>query len=214
MKVVTLRLPENTVEELDDEYSQEGFDSRTEYVRNIIENRDAIPQNTPENTDRLDELTSRVDGLEERVDALDAGDKDPGSNWTRDPHCSEPIVDDTDQEDHEDRRDDLATEQLRQSMLDVLEDLDVPGRRAGVEKTRREAVKHAWDRLREQGSATSQGLANDTFGAFFDEELGYSTSARYPGYGLWDNCVRDRLKQLPGVEAPGRRGNEWRFVGR
>ena len=74
-------------------------------------------------------------------------------------------------------------------------DLEVTGRSARVEYVRREAIEHAWNLLREEERAESRRLANATFGAFFDEpDLGYSTNKRYPGYGLWDGCVRDVLK--------------------
>lgn len=101
---------------------------------------------------------------------------------------------------------------IEERMADQLADMDVPGRAARTEKARREAVRHAWNLLRDEGTATSRYLANSTFGAFWDDEdLGYSTSSRYPGYGLWDNCVRDLLAELPGVVPPGERGERWRF---
>ena len=93
-----------------------------------------------------------------------------------------------------------------------LDELDVPGRKAAVERTRRDAIAFAWEYLREHGEATSSEIANATFGEFFDaDHLGYSTSGRYPGYQLWDSTVRDRLVELPGVEGPGKRGNVYRF---
>jgi hypothetical protein len=90
-----------------------------------------------------------------------------------------------------------------------LKEVNVPGRPASVERTRRKAIMYAWGRLREEGQMSSQRLANDTFGQFFeDPDLNYSTSAsRYPGYQMWDNCVRDVLRELPGVHA----GTPWTF---
>jgi len=99
---------------------------------------------------------------------------------------------------------------LRDRAEAALEELEVPGRAAAVEQTRRRAIMHAWDTLREHGEMKPWRLANDTFGAFFEEpDLDYSTaSSRYAGYQMWDNCIRDTLRELPGVHT----GSVWRFV--
>jgi hypothetical protein len=101
---------------------------------------------------------------------------------------------------------------LREEMEAALKELDVPGRKAKVEYARRQAVKWAWEYLRDaDGVVTTRELANSTFAEFWDEPINYTTNERYPGYGLWDGCVRDVLKQLPGVVDPGPRGSRWRF---
>lgn len=111
-----------------------------------------------------------------------------------------------------DDTDSAESRSLREEMEAALGSIDVPGHSAQVEYKRREAVKWAWEYLREtDGVVQSREIANATFGQFFDEPVDYSTSPRYPGYGLWDGCVRDSLKQLPGVVAPGPRGSRWRF---
>lgn len=217
MEIVTLRIEENTLGALDDEKSQHGFSNRTEYIRFLIENRDVIVSNTLAVDDDVQE---RLDELEQRVDDLESSDEqDPRASLPEDPSDIEMAVDDEphfelrlddDPRDHD--RADQGGDPTRQEMLDVLDDLDVPGRKTATEYARREAIQYAWDRLREEQTMASSELANDVFGQFFkNEDLGYKTSSRYPGYGLWDNCVRDALKELPGVEDPGRRGNEWRF---
>jgi len=221
MEVLTLRVEENTLEALEDEYSQEGFGNRTEYIRWIIDHRDVIRENTQENTQSGEDLCDRLDTLEQRVDKLE-DEQQSTDPRPRDQHQTEDIVEAFDQEDLVDeadreivvdgRRDDQDADQLREEMIEVLDDVAIPGRKAAVERTRREAVISAWDRLREEENMKTGELANDIFGQFFDNEyLGYSTSSRYPGYGLWDNCIRDALQELPGVESPGRRGNKWRF---
>jgi len=106
----------------------------------------------------------------------------------------------------------IRHDERRATAEEVAQDVKVPGRSAGVERVRREALLWAWDYLREHEHTTSSEIANATFGAFFDErKLKYSTSSRYPGYGLWDNYLRDCLKQLPGVDAPGEKGKDWFF---
>ena len=50
-----------------------------------------------------------------------------------------------------------------------------------------------------EGEAITQELANPAFDKFGDETE-YSSGSRYRGYGLWDNCVHEALKQLPGVD--------------
>lgn len=103
-------------------------------------------------------------------------------------------------------------DRVRERAKAALDELDVPGRDPAVERNRREAIMWAWDYLRRHGDATSSEIANATFGYFWDVDLGYSVSSRYPGYGLWDNCVRDVLAELPGVDAPAEKGSEWSFV--
>jgi len=105
-----------------------------------------------------------------------------------------------------------ARDDLRDRAEAALDELDVPGRDPAIERNRREAIMWAWDYLRRRGDASSSEIANATFGYFWDVDLGYSISSRYPGYGLWDNCVRDALAELPGVDAPAEKGSEWAFV--
>lgn len=104
----------------------------------------------------------------------------------------------------------VETDTLREQAEDVLDGLDVPGRAAVVEKTRRDAVMWAWEWLRVNETAKPREIANATFGAFFDDpDLGYSTaSGRYAGYQLWDNFLRNVLSELPGV-VKGQ--THWRF---
>ncbi len=218
MEVLTIRLDPNTVEDLDEEYDAEGFRNRTEYIRAIIDGRDRILENTDENTEPVDSLRERLDELEERVGELESGG--PGDRVDR----RDDVVDERDQEElveqrepddrdiDQDGRDDRG-DPLREQMREEIFDIEIPGRDAAVERTRREAVQHAWELLREKDSTTSRDLANSTFGAFFDDRnLGYTTNSRYAGYGLWDSCVRDALKQLPGVDSPPERGQTWKFI--
>jgi hypothetical protein len=115
------------------------------------------------------------------------------------PHTATPPV--TDEED----------EDLLARAEAVLDELDVPGRPRAVERTRRKAIMYAWDRLREEGKMETWRLAADTLGQYWDDpDLNYTTSGaahRGPGYQLWDNCVRDALRELPGVHD----GDPWEF---
>ena len=98
---------------------------------------------------------------------------------------------------------------IRERMKDRLAELDVPGRPAAVERTRREAIVYAWDRLRELGEVQPSRLADDVMGKYFhDDDLGYSVSGQHPGYQLLDNVLRGTLLELPGVHSTGR---VWQF---
>lgn len=98
---------------------------------------------------------------------------------------------------------------IRERMKDRLTELDVPGRPAAVERTRREAIVFAWDRLRELGEVQPSRLADDVMGKYFDDDnLGYSVSSQHPGYQLLDNVLRDTVRELPGVHSTGR---VWQF---
>lgn len=69
MQIVTVRLDEDLVDDLDAEAEEHGFSNRTEYIRNLLRNRERIQENTPENTSDYDE---RLTGIEERLSALEA----------------------------------------------------------------------------------------------------------------------------------------------
>jgi len=100
------------------------------------------------------------------------------------------------------RREAEPAETLSEEMERVLAGLDVPGRPDAVEETRRDAIRWGWEYLREHdGPLRANELADAIFHEFEDDpDLGYSASAdRYDGYQLWDNCVRTRIKKLPGV---------------
>jgi hypothetical protein len=90
MQVVTVRLDEELVEDLEDEADDRGV-TRTEYVRNLLRNRDRIRENTgeyaeentreyerirentPENTSVYGDLEERLADLESRVEDLEGG---------------------------------------------------------------------------------------------------------------------------------------------
>jgi hypothetical protein len=111
-----------------------------------------------------------------------------------------------------DATDATESRSLREEIDAALDGLDVPGRRPEVEYKRREAIKWAWEFIRDaDGTVTTREVANSVFAEFFEESIGYTTNARYAGYGLWDGCVRDALQQLPGIVPPGPRGSQWRF---
>jgi len=82
MDPTTLRLPEDTLAELDSEYSDYGYGSRSDYIRAIIEHRDppfaddeTTPATTPDydapTTDDYERLRERVADLEDRVDGVE-----------------------------------------------------------------------------------------------------------------------------------------------
>ena len=78
MKPTTIRLPETTLDELDQEYREYGYRDRTEYIRHILEHRNVVLEHTentnqrsPLTTDDYNELADRVNELEQRVSELE-----------------------------------------------------------------------------------------------------------------------------------------------
>jgi len=82
MDPTTLRLPEDTLAELDSEYSDYGYGSRSDYIRAIIEHRDppfaddaTTSATTPDyggpTTDDYERLRNRADELEARLDGIE-----------------------------------------------------------------------------------------------------------------------------------------------
>jgi len=76
MKTLTLKIDEDTVDELDDEVDERGYSSRSEYLREIIDTR----HEADELRDELDRAEARADdlrrqlqergGVEEKVETL------------------------------------------------------------------------------------------------------------------------------------------------
>jgi len=102
---------------------------------------------------------------------------------------------------------------LEARMEEELATLDIKGRGAETKEVRREAIRHAWEELRDRGEATTQEISNTAFDEYADHpRFGYSASENhYRSYTFWDSCARDVMKELPGVVAPPQRGNTWRF---
>lgn len=69
MKSYTIRLEEEEVAKMEREAEKLGFSSRTEYMRHILRNREAVD---PSTADSLDERLSK---LEEKVERLETRDE-------------------------------------------------------------------------------------------------------------------------------------------
>jgi hypothetical protein len=76
MQEIALTLDESTVEQLDVELDLLGFDTRSAYLRWLIDNRASIDQGT-EHDRLLHAYADQLDALEERLDALEAMSTDP-----------------------------------------------------------------------------------------------------------------------------------------
>jgi len=105
----------------------------------------------------------------------------------------------------------VTADSVRAQAEQRIDDMDIPGSGA-VQRNRRDALLWAWDYLRQEEKAQSSQIANATYGAFWDRDLDYGVQSQYPGRGLWQLCLRDRLRELPGVDAPPSRGRTWEFV--
>jgi hypothetical protein len=62
MEQITLRAPEDTLEELDEEPEEDGV-SRSEYIRDVLDSR-------TEHTEEVTELRARADELETELDRV------------------------------------------------------------------------------------------------------------------------------------------------
>lgn len=76
---------------------------------------------------------------------------------------------------------------------DAIADLDVPGVSEMMQDWRRDAIRNAWEYLAEHGAATDAAIIDAVYGAH---------SAGYDDRQQWWECVRPRLRTLPGVTAP------------
>jgi metal-responsive CopG/Arc/MetJ family transcriptional regulator len=70
MKTLTLKIDEDTVDELDEETDERGYSSRSEYLREIIDARHEADEVRAEYEELLDELRQELDQAEARADDL------------------------------------------------------------------------------------------------------------------------------------------------
>ncbi|SNZ16018.1 hypothetical protein SAMN06269185_2675 [Natronoarchaeum philippinense] len=77
---------------------------------------------------------------------------------------------------------------------DALDELDFPGASELMRDWRRDAVRAAFEYLRERGPADADALAEAVYPAH---------SAGYADADAWLDCVAPRLAELPGVERDG-----------
>lgn len=72
MKPTTIRLPEELLEELDEEASEHGFHTRTEYLRYLIDNRELVVSIALEQReDQIRALSDQVEELDRRISELE-----------------------------------------------------------------------------------------------------------------------------------------------
>lgn len=99
-----------------------------------------------------------------------------------------------------------ADEEIYQDGLAVIDDLDLPGSGAKLDR-RRAAVRACYDAIREQGDgqrSTFEALLTER-----DADFGYPTFKSF-----WNNCVKARdALDLPGVETPGEGEHYYVWVG-
>ena len=76
---------------------------------------------------------------------------------------------------------------------DAIAELDVPGVSEMMQDWRRDAIRSAWEYLAEHGAATDGAIVDAVYSAH---------SAGYDDRDKWWECVRPRLRTLPGITAP------------
>jgi predicted transcriptional regulator len=85
---------------------------------------------------------------------------------------------------------------------DLIECFDVPGTSSMMHNWRRDAIRAAYEYLRERVRVPADE---------FREEVYPSHAASYDESQAWWAMVRDRLKQLPGVVGPTWGGETWSY---
>jgi len=198
MEPITLRLPSELLEDLSQEADEQGYSSRSEYIRQIVRNRNDTGPNT-DIRERVDELEQRVEQLEESPPTSQSDERDALSDSTGEtmetPHrtdetagsASEPIPDSPTVDDDE-------FEGAYQQWLEA----NGP-RKPGVQ----EIVLDAFRFLREAGSAETS-------------ELREHLHSQHPdAYGspksLWDSVGSRYVADAPGIEDGGYA--RWEYAG-
>ncbi len=199
MEPTTLRLPENTLDALDREYTEYDFDNRTEYIRFILDNRGVVMENTEPNTgattnplrERVEELERRVDSLESEREQTQTAERRPRTDSRpRDPHPS--------------TSEDTTAESSSGDIGEIL--AGWPGPREEHQERRREVGTAALDWLRDRGQPAS---ASDFKDALLDD---YPVEGQSPDtwYRKSVKPALDLAKDAGGVEyRDGYHDYEW-----
>ncbi|MFD1687600.1 ribbon-helix-helix protein, CopG family [Halobellus litoreus] len=176
MQVVTVRLDEDLVAELEAEAEERGC-NRTEYIRNLLRNRERIRENTPEhtqeNTGEYAAVVDRLDALEARVDELEGrGTSPPTAPIDTEPTPDPPANPDAD-----------VRDRVREAIGDG------PPRKSHA----RDALVEAVALLAERGPLSTGELKDELYPRYESE---YSTKRT-----MWNSLDR-HLGELPGVHKP------------
>lgn len=174
------------VEEVADERALEVFDGAEPYT--TAEIADAL--DTTEHTARTKLDLLREEGVIERK--VLRGGQSPLTVWylPREAHTQATQSDEPSAEIDED----LIDERI--------EELDVPGTSSMMRDWRRDAIRAAYEHLREHDGASVES---------FEETVYPSYAAGYDDFQAWWAMVRERLKELPGVVGPDWEGTTWEF---
>jgi len=206
MKVTTVRLPEDLVEDVEEAAEDTGR-SQSEYIRHALRIHFEYKPNT--DADRVDD---RVEQLEARVEALEAGgDGRVGVENAEPPKMGVKQGRGGRSPEREPRGKDGETgsAQLHTIVDDVAEDV-LPGAGAKLDD-RHDALTAAVTYLIRHESATRAELSEEVY----PDHTGRYESGKDPAYSWWKNCI------LPGLSAIAERSDDveaadhsgvWRYV--
>jgi len=222
----SIRLPEGLDDDLEVEADERDM-TVSEYIRDILRRRDELGDD-----DRVDELAQTVADLEARVSELEAEQprhahasaSDDVPDDQRDASAQESLSAPSSASQHtpdaggsgwepsQRAGGDESGDSLRAEAVQAAQAVDIPGRNTESKDARREALLWAWEFIRARGSEQSSVIADQTFDAFDEDDLGYSAQEEFRGRGLWQGYLRDALRELPCVEGPPPKGRTWEFV--
>lgn len=183
METTSVRLRESTLQEVNREYEDYGFDSRGELFRHLIEHREEVLDGAPSEAN----LADRVDALEEELRIVKRAVAGAEPEAEASPDIEE------------------ASQDAPAPPVESVEDLDLPGRGAVLE-ARQDALRAVYDRLKEIGEAKKGELLE----AVDPDAVGYQDRSSFWSNVIGG---RDTLSRLPGVEPPVAGGRTWRYEG-
>lgn len=167
---------------------------------------------------RFDRLEGDLEAFEEHGDLLTElqeivceGEQEEDIATSGSPEdIAEPVVEG-------DRTDTEAKEEVYEDLLrDRISDVEFPSTKDRAECI--EAVRAAYELLRERGTATKKDFVREVM---TEHTLGYDVDAalekldspdRYRG-AWWRRVIKPALKSLPDVESPPKGGSDWTYTG-
>lgn len=174
MEPITLRLPNELLDQLSQEFEELGYSSRSEYIRHILQHRSQVRDQLPElstgSDDNYQNLKHEVNELKDKVEELETEVGIVGNNGEKNDFTGDSF--------HDNNRN-------IKSMLN-----DIMRRNGPKSEQARDTIIKAACILSEEGPKTTKSLKNELYDG---SSSGYSSAK-----SMWQSTIQRYYNDIPG----------------